>query len=263
MPKLNFRINRNYLLAHALLSSNDRFSSTENQEDILALQKTAQEIISQRGYAFQPDEHFLFRHPEMALYTSLGFFSSELQDLARTLKRTSEWERILEQTRQYQMDVEAQWLTNYDRTLTLMQEMTGLRLGGQYTVYLTHPSLRNGHYLDRNKVTWGHHEDWPNFSTVYLWHEVLHSKLPDNGSDEVGHSVIELATDEELRIRLNGGSYPPWEGHIELSETKEKILPYWRGYIPSPRRRILEFVRGMKKLFNRKEEGWITAFYEV
>lgn len=261
MPNLNFRTHRNYLLAHTLLSGTDRFSSAENQDDILTLQNKAQEIISQEGYTLPTDGDF--RHPEMALYVPLKDFPSELQNLARALKRTSEWRRMLEQTKQYQNDVETQWLSNYDRTLTLMQEMTGLRLGGQYTVYLTHPSLRNGHYWDRNKITWGHHEDWPNFSTVYLWHELLHSKLPDNGSDEVSHSVIELTTDEELRVRLNGGSYPPWEGQPELSETKEKILPYWREYLVTPERRILIFTREMKRLFSRKEEGWITAFYEV
>jgi len=138
--------------------------------------------------------------------------------------------------------------------------MTGLELGGRYTVYLTHPSLRNGNYIGRKKITWGHNEDWPNFSTVYLWHEVLHSKLHDNGADEIGHSIIELATDEELRNRLNGGSYPPWEGHLELAETKEKMFPYWREYLLSSKRRILEFAREMKRLFRQKRRRLDNRF---
>jgi len=85
----------------------------------------------------------------------------------------------------------------------------------------------------------GHHEDWPNYATVYLWHEILHSYI---GYSEKEHAVIELITDEELRIRLNGSKYPPFAGHKYLAKIKQKILPRWKKYLKSKKRNIREFM---------------------
>jgi hypothetical protein len=50
------------------------------------------------------------------------------------------------------------------------------------------------------------------------------------------HAIIELLTDEELRIRFNKkGVYfkekQKFIGHKDLISLKKKILPYWKNYI--------------------------------
>ncbi len=237
MPKLNFEIKDEYLVAHTILSGTDRFSSTQHQESISALQKKAQEAISEGSI---PQLNGLY--PEMAFDTSLPI---ELQELAQRLKSKDEYRGVIIQPWQYQRWIERKWLSKHDRTLEIMQDITGLDLDDEFVVYLTHPSLRNGKYLGQKGIAWGHNEDWPNYSIVYLWHEMLHAKLP---YDEIAHGIIELATDEELRVRLNGGQYPPFVGHSNLVAIKKRMLPDWRGYLTSQPRNILKFYRRMSQI---------------
>jgi len=110
-------------------------------------------------------------------------------------------------------------------------------------VYITHPSLKNGQYLGENKITLGHNEDWPNYFTIYLWHEILHSYL---GKTDLEHALIQFITDEELRIKLNGGEYPPFVGHKNLFPLMERILPFWRKYLKNKSKNIIEFKNNLK-----------------
>ena len=121
-----------------------------------------------------------------------------------------------------------------------MKKLTGLKLNKKFTVYITHPSLRNGRYRGNNTIEWGHHENWRNYATIYLWHEILHSYI---GYGDKEHAVIELITDEELRIRLNGGKYPPFVGHNYLGNMKKKMLPKWREYLKSDQHNIRDFIK--------------------
>jgi len=228
---LTFEVHEDYLLAHTALSGPDRFSSPEYQEDIIALQRRAREAFPE-GISYLPENAL-----DMPL--SLGFPSAQAEAI-RMLENTEEYRRVLGQTQEYQREVEAQWNSQLGRTLSIMRSLTGMAFDDHFTVYVTHPSLKNGLYLGQKRIAWGHHEDFPNYSTVYLWHETLHDKLP---KDERGHAVIELATNEELRVRLNGGEYPPFVGHPHLTPLKEKLLPSWKAYLASPNRNILEFYR--------------------
>jgi len=108
--------------------------------------------------------------------------------------------------------------------------------------------LKNGCYLGKNKIAWGHNEDWPNYYVVYLWHEILHSYFSNS---EIEHALISFATDEELRIRLNGGKYPPFVTHKELFPLMKKILPFWREYINSKKKNLLDFKNKLIKVIKK------------
>ena len=138
---------------------------------------------------------------------------------------------LLETTRETRDKVSAEWEANLPRTYDWMCELTGMDLSGEFTVFLTHPALRQGIYLGERRILWAHSYDEPNVNTIYLWHEVLHAFLP--GSDR-GHAVIELLADHELRVRLNGGSYPPWNGHKRLDRFRDELLPAWSEYLQNP-----------------------------
>ena len=71
----------------------------------------------------------------------------------------------------------------------------------KFKVFLTHPRLTNGHYLGNYKICWGHPEEWKNYSVVYLIHETFHEILKNNS--RLMHAIIELAADNQLRIKLN------------------------------------------------------------
>jgi|GEM_PF-1700321 len=59
------------------------------------------------------------------------------------------------------------------------------------------------------------------------------------------HAVIQLIADNELRIRLNGGHYPPFEGHTYLKRLMELIVPHWRKYLRAGNKEIGKFITEM------------------
>jgi hypothetical protein len=159
---------------------------------------------------------------------------------------TPEYKKLFNQTKDYLELCRTQWQKNLDKTSSIIGELTGLDLNRQFTIIITHPSLRNGYSLGQinNSYTidWGTSEEWPNYITVYLWHEILHSYFEMNDST---HALIQLITDNELLTRLNGGKYPPFEGHSNLIPRMKSILPKWQEYLLSPNKDILAFEKSL------------------
>lgn len=112
----------------------------------------------------------------------------DISDLVTQLQQTEEFRKIKQQVEEYRKFVQGQWEGNLPQTTSIIRGLTGFDLNKAITVKLTHPDLANGLYVDNNTITWGNHEDWDNLSTVYLWHETLHSYL---GYTPVEHAVIQ------------------------------------------------------------------------
>ena len=89
---------------------------------------------------------------------------------------------------------------------------------------------------------------------VYLMHETLHLILDKKlGKNNLAHAIIELITDQELRIRLNkNGVYfkesKEGVGHPFLLKLSKAILPYWKKYLKSKNKNIVNFYLEMEKL---------------
>lgn len=169
------------------------------------------------------------------------------------IKTSPEYQRIRSATEQYAAECRNQWIRNYQQSYEIIKDLTGLNLDRRFSVRIHHPLLRIGYNSGNNGIHWGHHDDWPNYTTVYLWHEILHSYF---GYSDIDHAIIELITDNELRVRLNGGTYGQarYEGHHGLSPLKDSILSSWQDYINSPteNRNIYDFVEKMKQLCSQK-----------
>lgn len=227
---LTFQIDDNYLAAHTLKSlkkgsfSSDRYRAT----------------LSRFG-EYAKDSHpgvykkmSTLKYPEIVLYKPSPFAASG-RDL-KDLRKSAQFKRIKHQVEKYADFLENQWERNRDESTGIVQELTGFDLtDDEFTVLVTHPSLRNGYplgrYLGQKKVAWGHNEDWKNYSTVYLWHEILHDYLANN---RLNHAIIQLIADNELRIRLNGGKYPPFIGHEKLFALMEQLMPAWEDHLQKP-----------------------------
>jgi len=113
-----------------------------------------------------------------------------------------------------------------------------------------HPAVGGGSYLSNGKIFWGHNEDWPNYSLVYLVHEALHEYFKQS---DLTHALIELTADNELRIRLNkGGEYFTCDGedvgHEYLRKLEQIILPKWKTYLNSGNKKLSTIFDLQKKL---------------
>ena len=242
--KIKFLIDENYLIIHTLSSMRrDRFSSQKHRKDIVDFQDYAWKK-SKQCYNLLVGR----LSPEDVLNHSIQDICKELPKFLNYCKSSVQYKKILKQTQKYSQFCKRQWDKNYPTTSEIMKAITGFKFNKTFKVYVTHPSLRNGSYPGDNVIEWGHHEDWPNYATVYLWHEILHSYF---GRTDVDHAIIQLITDEELRIRLNGGKYPPFAGHKNLILITKKILPYWKKYLRAGRSDILKFTQEMKKALKK------------
>ncbi|HDH31432.1 MAG TPA: hypothetical protein ENH26_01515 [Candidatus Wolfebacteria bacterium] len=252
--KLNFKIDKNYLIINTLSCTGDYgFSSKKYQKDIIAFQNYAWNK-SKKYYDFLAGRTVF--SPELLAAKNLKSFTSklhyELPNFLSTLKRSKEFKKIYLQTKKYSKFCDAQWKKNYTKTSKIIKELTGFNLNQTFNIYITHPSQKHGKNLGNNEIGWGHSENWPNYITVYLWHEILHSYFTISN---LSHAIIELITDEELRKKLNKIKYPPFVGHQYLTEIKKKILPLWKKYLKSSNKDIDKFQKQTKSLLKSHNQS--------
>lgn len=237
--RMDFIIDNTRLILHTLASTDkSRFSSQEHREDIVAFQKSAR-AVSKECYDLAVREEPLDEE-----------VSVKVTEFLTKIEQTSEFQKIRQQTEVYLVSIKAEWERNYPKTAQAVQEMTGVDLNKQVTVYVTHPSLKNGQYRGNNTIVWGHTPEWDNYATVYLWHEILHSYFDYT---DLSHSLIQLVADNELRTRLNPGeTYPPFVGHEDLFPLMDTVLPHWRTYLAETptesRRDILGFEEKLRAM---------------
>jgi hypothetical protein len=170
----------------------------------------------------------------------------------KQITETPEYQKIRQETEKHLRECQTQWEQNYPQTSEIIHDLTRIDLNKSMTVYILHPSLHVGSQsFGKNIINWGHRENWPNYTTVYLWHEIMHSYLENS---DLAHAIIQLIADNELRTRLNGGSYGQpdspqrYEGHPSLFPLMDQILPAWQEYmkLETSKRNIYDFIEKVK-----------------
>lgn len=223
-PAIHFLVDEDYLAAYTIARTS---AHGPHAEDVNAFRKIAEKNHSLVvAYA----RNIYRDHGNQGLFHAA---KSRFRGAVRSLKRTPEFQRILEQTQHYATESEAEWKRNLPRTLALMKQATLLPFKKETTVYLTHPAIGNGSAWNQEKrqISFGAHPAWENYFTVYIWHELMHFELPYNDGS---HSLLQLLTDCWLREQLNGMPYPPFEGHEGLFPQMQWMLPAWLLYLRSP-----------------------------
>lgn len=235
--KLNFKIVEDYLVLHTLSAANDnRFIPNIDKQSVINFQnfvwntsKEMYELLTSRSNPFN----------------NLDNCGTKLESFLAEIKSSNELSEVIKQTQESLLLVKKEWEDNFNKSYKIIKEITGINFREAiFTVFLTHPSLQNGYYAGKSSICWSYRNDFENYNTVYLWHEILHSKFK---IDELSHTLIQLVTDNELRIRLNGGTYPPFEGHQELFHLMEKLLPEWDVYLQNKEvKDIFKFYKEVK-----------------
>ena len=257
--KFDFKINKYYLINHTMQSYNQRqimpFPEWEKLERRLL-----------KKYDSEPSYYFL--NPKEIYWTMetifIDSFLNNKQNFEQTFLKTAlrlkkiyeeiirsqEFKRLYKETYQYLKFVENQWQKNEKKVFKIIEDLSGIKIPQkQITIYITHPRLKNGRMIrDKNIILWGHSEDWKNYSTIYLCHELMHI-LTENKykNPELMHAIIELLADNELRIRLNkkGNYFKEGKiaiGHEYLKPLEKRILKYWKQYLEGKNEKnIFEF----------------------
>lgn len=254
--KLNFIINKKYLLVHSLRQSGIcpfpewqklRFKLWDKNNDVSCL--------------LEGQCEWIFITNEKCLTNKLARDIKTLVDFGL---KTKEFQKLYSETKKYLNFVKKQWQKNEKFVYDFLEKTLGLELLDKtIKVFITHPRFKNGiAFTNHNIIGWGHSEDWKNYSTVYLTHEIIHLLTKDYaGNREILHALIELACDNELRLRLNkrGKYFKEGKfdvGHKSLYKIEKKILPYWREYLKKKNKKasILALSKVLDKmsLINKK-----------
>lgn len=141
--------------------------------------------------------------------------------------------------------IEAEFNKNFNQSLNYLKKL-GIDIGGVFKIWLSTPCIGTGHYIENNNISWAFRNDWGNYNTVYLWHEILHSRFI---REEYTHALIEFITDEQLRKHLGGTDYPPFNGHKKLENFKVLALPIWNAYLDSEDHNIIDLEDKFKNLY--------------
>jgi len=248
--KLQFKINKYYLLIHALGQADLPFPEWVNLQNRL-------------WGKFPKSFYLLTFHSEVAFIGNNPL--KELTDTYREAKKliqqalkSKEFQRLYQESAKYLSFIKNQWERNKKDALKILEELSELELPGKtITVFVTHPNLKNGFAMPQyNTIGWGHSEDWENYSTIYLCHEIMHLLTKNTN---IMHALIQLMTDNELRIRLNKkGRYftykkivqkekmPPY--FKELWQLEKKIYPYWEEYLKDKKgRNIIDLEKEIER----------------
>lgn len=253
--KLEFKINRTALATDIFAANKfyqeknpatNYFSFWTNLENRL-LSKFKNEPAY---YLLNTKQHYDWAFEKMGFESDTKGFEQTLAKTGKTLDeiykeifKSPEFKRILSETEKYKKWLEKEWVKNEKKVFSYFQDTLGLKIpDDKITVYVFHPKSCHGRADRQTKtILWGHHEDWKSYSVVYLAHELLHI-IADKNYTKTMHAIIELATDNELRIRLNKqGQYfkeGKFEiGHKYLKSLKKQILPQWQKFLENREKR--------------------------
>ncbi|MFA7201685.1 MAG: hypothetical protein WC099_01690 [Candidatus Paceibacterota bacterium] len=174
--------------------------------------------------------------------------------------RTTAFKKIERETETYLQKIENQWRKKEPLIKTYIKDVLRIpEIKETVTVYIFHPKLSEGRaYYKDHAILWGHKELWENYSIVYITHEILHILL--NGicrNKTITHALIELATDNELRVRLNpqdiyfmkDGVY---QGHKYQEKLVKKIYPSWKKFLKETTP-FLKFEKKLALVYKREE----------
>jgi len=240
MISFHFKIVPAYLAYHMIVNTSpSRFVGNQCDSAIVDFQNAAwhKDTEANDFIRFGPQEDtFIFGK-------SMEQLSKRADALLKEMLSHQTFGSLLAETAQSLDLVRTEWESNFVKTNDMVSEMTGLELTRDVDVYLTHPKLKQGH-AGHGFICWAYRLTWPNYNTVYLWHEFLHLVLP--GGD-LEHAAIQLIADNEMRTRLNGGEYPPFEAHEEHKEMMTKLLPAWRDYLKRPQKDIHDFIDSARR----------------
>ena len=226
---VHFIVDENYLIAHTLTTH--QFSSDQDRDTIIAFKNDVW-VNNEIAYRLLPNSKYLT--PELWLHPSL----QAIMSLAKSLET---FQPVLSQTLSYKDFCENQWNETYLKAKEYVAGVTGINLDeGDFEVYLTHPSQANGFYMGNHKISWGCSGHFDYYDTIYVWHEILHSYLPN---DHIAHCLIQFISDNGLRALLNGtDSVLPLESHSPLLPLMQAIYPKWEEYLQRPNRDIFQFL---------------------
>ncbi len=228
--KVKFVINKNFLVKYCIRNyGEDRFNKN-------AVLEEKGNIIEFQDIAWKKSKAL---YEMVCKYWNVDEWDNDGRRYIEELSKIDIFQKIYHNTEINIPLIEKEWEKNYKKTSVYISSL-GIDLNGEFEICLINSALLAGTNLGNNKILWAYREDFPNYNTIYIWHEILHSVFDKS---DIEHALIELITDNEIRYLLNGTAYPPFLGHGSLLEIKEKLNPLFQEYLKDKSYPIFKILR--------------------
>lgn len=177
------------------------------------------------------------------------------QKIYKEINKSKEFEKLLKETKKYKNFVENQWKKNEKFVFDYIKNTLGLKIPNYtITVYIFHQNLFRGKTnFSTKSILWGHPEDWKNYSTIYIFHELLHMLIPQNiqiKHNPMIHALIEIIADNDFKMRINkkikkNDKYKI--GHPNLKNLRKSLIDKWEIYLKKREKNkkgnLLDFIK--------------------
>ena len=228
--KIRFVLDKNYLIKLCIRSyQEEKFNkkaTNYSKEFLLNFDKIAKEI-SEDNYNIICEKWNVDKYDEnISKYISDLIITDSFQDIFNETNNTISL-------------LEKEWSNNY-KTISEYITSLGIKLEDEFRVYGNHPIFLEGQYWGDGVIIWSYRNDFSNYNTIYIWHEILHEYL-DKSDEE--HALIELITDNEMRRILNNIVYPPFNGHKELQNIKAQLNPKFQKFLLNKKSSVLSVIK--------------------
>ena len=203
--------------------------------------------------------------------------NEELMELLTGVFETEEFGRIYDGTIEYRDTMLRQLSECRELLDEYLVGQLGITGSKDISVNVLNPYFCTGISDLHSEVFWGHYrglED-PNYNIVYLVHECMHCEYPyqkdwNREQRNTCHALIELATDNELRCRLEGKHDTYSEGHDLTIIQRGKMLPLWCAFLGKTEEEVEQLKKckdidldiDMYRLFSSKKEFQNMSFSE-
>jgi hypothetical protein len=168
-----------------------------------------------------------------------GDLIAKMDGLLEKLTHEPAFKPILDRTMLALADVRHEWEANYVKAHDILEHLSGLSFDRDIKVYILHPAYPQ-FYRHGKDIYCTFSQRSPNEVTLALWKEIVLPMIkPGQAKDESDRLnreyyvelVAALLVDEELRVQLNGGQYPPFYAADRLQRYEKTLLPGWREYL--------------------------------
>lgn len=164
--------------------------------------------------------------------------NSEVIEHLQPLFETNEFQTLYEETLKYKEDVISRWNIAKPKVNQYFSQVLGIVEDKDIVVNIVHPDFNTGTNNMKNEIYYGHYESKsnPNCDPVWMMHESLHCMFPykkewNKEQISICHSLIELATDNELLGILNEDNKFYNYGHNDAAHIREQLKPIWDKFV--------------------------------
>ena len=188
MIRLNYITDSHFLASYIIANYHQDCFLPADKEPFIQYKK---DIIAFQNLAWKQSEVFVnlidgrvkiykYSAKNKHSYEQMG---KDLDNFIATIIQSAEFKVIEKHVEQSKQLIVHEWESNYKKTSEYLKSL-GIDFEATFDIFLAPTIYKEGHNTRNNQIFWSYQTHWPNYNTIYLWHEVLHSYFDGDSTDQ-------------------------------------------------------------------------------